>query len=80
MCQRRFEIVRKRRRDFVVFRRMVTKIRCILAQLEEQIRALDVHRKAADFIDDENLVLGQDFKFVQQAVLKMRNRSLPRSS
>lgn len=59
---------------------MVTKIRCILAQLEEQIRALDVHKKAADFIDDENLVLGQDFKFVQQAVLKMRNRSLPRSS
>lgn len=34
-CQRQFEIVRKRRRNFVVFRRGgVTKIRCFLAQKE----------------------------------------------
>ena len=31
-CQRQSEIVRKRRRNFVVFRRGVTKIRCFLAQ------------------------------------------------
>ena len=34
-CQRRYEIVRKRRRNFVVFRRGgVTKIRCCRAQKE----------------------------------------------
>ena len=34
-CQRQSEIVRKRRRNFVVFRRGgVTKIRCFLAQKE----------------------------------------------
>ena len=33
-CQRRYEIVRKRRRNFVVFRRGVTKIRCCLVQKE----------------------------------------------
>ena len=35
ICQRQFEIVRKRRRNFVVFRRWgVTKIKCCLAQKE----------------------------------------------
>ena len=34
MCQRQLEIVRKRRRNFVVFWREVTKIRCSLVQKE----------------------------------------------
>ena len=40
-------------------------------QLEEQIRALDVHREISNFIDDKHLVPGEDFQPVRQAVLKM---------
>ena len=32
---------------------------------------MDVHRKIADLVDDEHLVLGQDPELVRQTVLKM---------
>ena len=40
-------------------------------QLKKQIRALNVHRKIADFVDNQHPVLGKYFKPVRQAVLKM---------
>ena len=40
-------------------------------QLEKQISPLNVHRKIADFVDNEHLVLGQHLELVRQAVLKM---------
>ena len=40
-------------------------------QLEEQIRALDVHREIPDLINNQHPVPGEDFKPVRQAVLKM---------
>ena len=40
-------------------------------QLEEQVCALDIHRKIADLVNDEHPVLGQNFELVRQTVLKM---------
>ena len=40
-------------------------------QLEEQICALNVHRKIADFIDNQHSVFGQHFELVRQVVSKM---------
>ena len=40
-------------------------------QLEKQIRALNVHREIADFVDNQHPVPGEDFKLVRQTVLKM---------
>ena len=40
-------------------------------ELEEQVRALNVHGKIADLINDEHPVLGQHLELVRQAVLKM---------
>ena len=49
--------------------------RCLLVapgnELKEQVCALDVHRKIADFIDDEHPVLGQYFELVRQTVLEV---------
>ena len=40
-------------------------------ELEEQVRALNVHGKIADLIDDGHPVLGQHLELIRQAVLKM---------
>ena len=40
-------------------------------ELEEQVCALDIHRKIADFVNDEHPVLGQNLELIRQAVLKM---------
>ena len=40
-------------------------------QLEEQICALNVHGEIADFVNNEHLVLGEDFELVRQAIFKM---------
>ena len=40
-------------------------------QLEKQICPLNIHRKIADFVDNEHPVLGQHFELIRQAVLKM---------
>jgi hypothetical protein len=32
---------------------------------------LDIHRKIADFVNDEHPVLGQNLELIRQAVLKM---------
>ena len=40
-------------------------------ELEEQVRALDIHGKIADFVDDEHSVLGQHLELIRQAVLEV---------
>ena len=40
-------------------------------ELKEEVGPLNIHRKAADLVDDEEFVLAEDFKFVGQMVLKM---------
>ena len=40
-------------------------------QLKKEIRPFNVHRKRADFVDNQHSVLGQDFELIRQTVLKM---------
>ena len=40
-------------------------------QLKEQIGSLNIHGKIANLVNYEHFVLGKDFEFVRQTVLKM---------
>ena len=40
-------------------------------ELTEQVCALDIHRKIADFVNDEHPVLGQNLELIRQTVLKV---------
>ena len=45
-------------------------------ELEEQIGPLNVHRKVADFVNNEHSVLGQNLELVRQTVFKMSSLKL----